>query len=119
MTAPSFRRVAAALVVGALSLAAPDPARSVPNAVVAVGALYVPGEVVVAAGTGLTFANLDAMSHDVTATESGPVGGLAFRSATIGRGTAPVVGVEDLEPNTYSFYCTVHTDMFGLLTVVG
>lgn len=102
-------------VLGTVLLAASAvtaPARANPNVVVAVSSLYEPGEVVIVQGTGLTFANLDADFHDVTA-DAGE-----FHSATIARGTAKVVGVEDLEPNTYSYYCTVHEGMFGLLTVV-
>ena len=63
--------------------------------------------------TGLTFVNLHASSHDVNAVYG------EFRSKTISRDTAEVVGVASLAPNTYSFFCTVHPDMFGNLTVVG
>lgn len=103
-------------VVGALALAVvavPPPAQAAPNVIVAVSGVYAPAELVVPAGTGLTLVNLDESSHDVVAVEG------QFASATIGRGTAKVLGVESLAPNTYSFYCTVHPDdMWGNLTVV-
>ena len=105
--------VAAAGLVGSWTVV-PAPAGAQPNVIVAVSATYAPAEVVIVAGTGLTLVNLDADTHDVTAVHG------EFSSATIGRGErAKVVGVESLEPNTYSFFCTVHPDMFGNLTVVG
>lgn len=106
--------VAATAVLLAGSVAVPSRVGASPNVVVAVSATFAPGEVVIAAGTGLTLVNADADSHDLTAVYG------EFASETIGRGeTAKVVGVESLAPNTYNFFCTVHPDMFGNLTVVG
>lgn len=102
--------VLTAALVGAGTAA---PAEAAPNVVAAAGSVFVPGETVIVQGTGLTFVNLDTISHDVTANEGG------FSSQTIGRGTTKVTGVEDLTPNTYSYYCTVHDGMWGLLTVLG
>jgi glucose/arabinose dehydrogenase/plastocyanin len=101
----------AGLVPG-IGVGAP-PASAMPNVIAAARNQFLPAEVVIAEGTGLTFANTDAVPHDVTSDEPG-----LFHSSTIVTGTSRVVGVEDLAPNTYTFYCTVHTEMWGLLTVV-
>lgn len=110
-----MRRVLLAALVAATVLAppAPAPAQAAPNVIVAVSAVFAPGEIVVPQGTGVTFANLDEISHDVTADQG------EFRSDTIQRSFTKVEGVEALGPNTYSYYCTVHPEMWGLLTVVG
>lgn len=107
------RLVGAAAVVGLLGLAPVPGADAAPNVVAAVNSMYAPAEVVIAAGTGLTFVNFDLSSHDVVAEHN------EFASATIDRGATKVVGVESLAPNTYGFTCTVHPEMFGNLTVVG
>lgn len=107
-----MRRALLLAVLVATSVFSGDAAEAQPNVLVAVASTYAPGEVVIAEGTGLTFVNLDADFHDVTADLG------EFSSATIGRGTTKVNGVEGLEPNTYSYYCTVHEGMWGLLTVV-
>lgn len=116
----SARRGAAAVLASAATLAAlvVVPARGVPNMVVAARNQFQPREVIVAEGTALTFANTDAVPHDVTSVELRGDGRPLFSSATIGTGTAAVAGVAELEPNTYSFYCTVHAEMQGLLTIV-
>jgi len=111
--------LAVALLLPVLPVVATtSAANATPNVIVAARNLFVPAEVVVAEGTGLTFANTDAVPHDVTANETDAGGAPLFRSDTILAGTTPVTGVEDLEPNTYSFFCTVHEEMWGLLTVV-
>ena len=112
------RRLFAAVALLAPLLAVTGAANASPNVVVAARNQFAPAEVVMAEGTGLTFANTDAVPHDVTAMDTDGSGAPLFRSDTILAGTAAVEGVEDLEPNTYSFFCTVHPDMWGLLTVV-
>lgn len=104
--------VSALAMTASSVLSTAPPAHAAPNAIVAVGAVFAPGEIVVPQGTGVTFVNLDADFHDVTSTAG------EFASATIGRGAAKVVGVESLTPNTYTYYCTVHEGMLGLITVV-
>ena len=114
-----MKRAAAAVACLAVGVAmAVAPAVAAPNVVAAASGLYAPSEVVVVAGTALTFVNADAVAHDVTAIENDANGDPVFASETIFRGTAAVEGVADLAPNTYDFYCTVHTEMRGLLTVV-
>lgn len=73
-------------------------------------------------GEKVTFKNSDTVSpgnHDVTADAAGPDGKTPiFRSATIDDGQeAPVEGVQQLKPGTYSFHCSVHTFMQAKLTV--
>ncbi|MEA3075197.1 MAG: hypothetical protein QOF60_105 [Actinomycetota bacterium] len=119
-----MRRIGAVVILLGAALAVavvggPAPATAVPNVVVANGSRFLPPEVRVVQGTGLTFVNTDGVPHDVTAVERGSNGQPLFKSATIVTGTSPVAGVEALAPNTYSFFCTVHTEMRGLLTVVG
>jgi glucose/arabinose dehydrogenase/plastocyanin len=118
-----MRAVKAVLVtvVATLGLAAAggDSAVAVPSVVTAARNLFVPGETFVAQGTGLTFANTDAVLHDITASDTGSNGQPLFKSRTILTGTAPVDGVQNLAPNTYPYYCTVHPEMFGLVTVLG
>jgi glucose/arabinose dehydrogenase len=54
----------------------------------------------------------------VVARQNNPDGTPMFASATIGQGqTAPVEGVEELLPGSYPFYCTIHPQMAGTLSV--
>lgn len=63
-------------------------------------------------GGTVTYANLDIAAHDVVS-----VDGL-FGTALIGTGQrVPVAGVENLAPGSYAFYCTLHSNMRGTLTV--
>lgn len=114
----NVKRLAAALVLLALPVVSAPAANANPNVVVAARNQFVPAEVIVPEGTALTFANTDAVPHDVTAMETDGGGAPLFRSQTILTGTTPVTGVQDLEPSTYTFFCTVHPDMWGLLTVL-
>lgn len=73
-------------------------------------------------GEKVVFRNSDTVSpgnHDVTADAVGPDGKTPiFRSATIDDGQqAPVEGVEQLKPGTYSFHCSIHQFMQAKLTV--
>lgn len=117
-----IRRIAVsiALVVAAVApvVAATDSARAAPFGVVeATANTFIPPEVTIDEGGSLQFLNADVEPHDVTSQEFGSDGAPLFASATISAGTAPVEGVGDLDPGTYSFYCTVHDWMSGLLTV--
>ncbi|HEU0131757.1 MAG TPA: cupredoxin domain-containing protein [Mycobacteriales bacterium] len=108
---------AVAAVVAAFAVTTPAHAATVPY-VVSAAFLFTPGDVSVARGETLTLVNLDPAAHDVTALDVGP-GGPLFRSATIDRPgqTAVVTGVESLEPGVYEFYCSVHTEMHGTVSV--
>ena len=64
-------------------------------------------------GGSVTYTNLDAAQHDVVS-----VDGL-FGTPLIGTGAqAPVAGVESLAPGDYAFYCSLHANMRGTLSVV-
>jgi polyvinyl alcohol dehydrogenase (cytochrome) len=70
-------------------------------------------------GAALTFGNLDAAQHDVTAVEKDPKGKPLFGTPLIGLGqTAPVEGTDRLTAGrTYEFFCSIHPGMRGQLIV--
>ena len=106
----------AALALTAAGLAV--PARAEDQAVMAAGGTFVPPVVTVAAGEGLDFQNEDLLPHDVTSNDRDADGRPLFSSRTVGRGVrADVVGVEDLDPGTYAFGCSLHAWMAGALLV--
>ena len=66
----------------------------------------------------LDFLNADSAFHDVTSTARDTEGNAVFKSTTVGLGTKVAVnGVETLAAGTYPFYCSVHPNMQGNLTV--
>jgi plastocyanin len=105
---------AAALIAACLQ---PVGAHAADLVVTAAENTFVPGNVSMAAGSKLTFANPDLAPHNLIAdanTKKGPL----FGSATISQGqTAEVKGVAALKPATYPFHCSVHPMMRGALTV--
>lgn len=110
--------VLAAVSFAALLPAAPAHAAGTPNYVATAANTFLPGDVGVNQGEGLTLLTLDNGVHDVTSFDTGPDGPL-FRSDTIAKAgsTAKVRGVESLPPGAYSFYCSVHMGMHGSLNV--
>jgi plastocyanin len=69
-------------------------------------------------GERLTFQNLDAVGHDVTATGRGPDGRSLFRTPVIGPGQEVFVeGSQYLTTGSYGFLCSVHPQMTGTLNV--
>ncbi|HVE46971.1 MAG TPA: cupredoxin domain-containing protein [Acidimicrobiales bacterium] len=94
---------------------APPGASAVTGAVTAVGFRFVPASVTVLEGDTLEFVNLDSAPHDVVSVEVPPL----FQSDLVaGPATTTVRGVEALEPGDYPFFCTVHNNMEGVLSVV-
>jgi outer membrane protein assembly factor BamB len=74
---------------------------------------YATPVVTVQQGGSVTYTNLDAAQHDVLS-----VDGL-FGTPLIGAGQqVPVSGVEALPPGSYGFYCSLHANMQGTLSVV-
>jgi plastocyanin len=70
-------------------------------------------------GGPLSYTNLDAVQHDVVASDNGPDGQPLFRTPLIGLGgSAPVTGVEKLEGGkSYGFFCSLHPNMRGTVNV--
>lgn len=79
---------------------------------------YVPADVTIEEGESLTYVNLDAAPHDVTSRDGDADDEPLFASPTITTGTAGVEGVELLAAGTYDFFCTIHPEMQGTLTVI-
>lgn len=132
-TARSRRRRTAtfsALALATALLAAPASAQAPGDPVglqVATGpgaqflgsAAYAPPVVPLPQGVGLTYTNADVARHNVCARDAGPDGEPLFCSPLIGVGQSVAVdGVEALEPADYAFYCTLHPNMTGTLSVV-
>ena len=100
----------------------------------AAGAGYATENVVTAAGGAIEFVNLDIDVHNFTAYEeylpkkaakSTPWCGSyrktkcpVFWSETIGPGQTQVQGLDQIEPGTYTFFCSVHPAMKGTLQVL-
>jgi plastocyanin len=69
-------------------------------------------------GEKVAFTNLDAISHDVTASSKGADGKPVFSTPLQGPGgTADVAGTEYLTTGSYEFGCSIHPNMRGTLTV--
>ena len=112
-----------ALAVGMFALVAlmPGAAQATHAPAKDVGArnfLFEPLAVSIESGDHLDFTNFDAAPHDVTAVQSGPDGQPLFASRTVGQGvTVPVERVEGLANGVYTFLCSVHPQMNGVLAV--
>ncbi|MDQ3741931.1 MAG: plastocyanin/azurin family copper-binding protein, partial [Actinomycetota bacterium] len=67
----------------------------------------------------LQFINLDVVQHDVVSDEKAPDGAPLFSTPLIGTGqSAPVTGLDRVEAGkSYGFFCSLHTNMRGTLTV--
>ena len=126
-----------ALLIGAIVALVPfQPAHAVVAAAPpgAAGVGYVTQNVVTAAGGVIEFVNLDIDVHNFTAFEtylpkkeakSTPWCGSytkkkcpVFWSETIGPGQTQVQGLDQIEPGTYTFFCSVHPAMKGTLQVL-
>jgi plastocyanin len=70
-------------------------------------------------GGPLQFINLDVVQHDVVANDLGPDGRPLFHTPLIGTGaSAAVEGLENVEAGrSYGFFCSLHTNMRGTLSV--
>ncbi len=97
---------------------------------------YLTPEMIVSKGGTLQYSNFDVARHnvvqDVAADHKALTSGRAkwcrqfkkhkcplFWSALTGLDeTSPVLGVANLKPGTYSFYCTIHPGMKGKLTIL-
>lgn len=106
--------VAALLLVVGSAL----PAEAAPARVASVGFTFAPATVEIARGDTLDLVNLDVPVHNVTSLARTKKGALLFSSPTVGAGmTATVRGVPALKIGSYSYLCTVHPQMRGVLAV--
>jgi plastocyanin len=80
---------------------------------------YLTTTATVPAGGSLVFTNYDILMHDVTSTDRAPDGGPLFSTPLIGFGqSATAEGLDRLQPgHSYSFFCSLHANMRGTLTV--
>ena len=110
----------ASLVAG-LALSAPIATAAAAERIVAIPqSTYATESVAIDQGEPLTFLNLDVQNHDVTARGKGADGNPLFSTPLIGAGQeVPVSGTDTLGPGSYAFYCTIHANMEGTLTVGG
>jgi plastocyanin len=88
------------------------------HVVVTVAFRYVPPTITITAGDTLDLVNLENSPHNLVAFDRGADGQPLFASGIVGvGGVTAVARVESLQPSAYSYYCTVHDTMTGLLTV--
>ena len=74
------------------------------------GYAYAPGDVTVAAGDTVTWTNSDSAPHTVTSTGSGPLDSPNMQKGDTWSFTFTQAG-------SYPYYCKVHPDMKGTVTV--
>ena len=105
-----WRALAIAAVVSALCAA---PASAAEQNAYAAGMSYTPPTVTMGKGDTLIFNNLDSLAkHDLVSDEG------KFASDLIAGGqSGPVRGAEKLETGQYSFHCTLHNWMRGVVDV--
>ena len=73
---------------------------------------YAPGDITVAAGDTVTWTNSDTAPHTVTSTGGGPLDSPTMQKGDTWSFTFTQAG-------SYPFYCAVHPDMKGSVTVTG
>ncbi len=77
---------------------------------------FQPDTLDITVGDTVRWTNRDGIRHSATA-ESGGVGGQAFDTGLFGKGEMQEVTFS--EPGTYSYFCTRHPSMTGMITVSG
>jgi plastocyanin len=105
----SVTGAAAALAAAAMSMPGMGSPAATGDVVTIPGKFYSPGELTVLVGDTVTWRNDDAISHTVTS-EGG-----AFAAGSL----APGVSFQETfaHPGTYAYYCTIHRQMRGTITV--
>jgi plastocyanin len=106
-------------LAAALALVAAPAARA-ENIVAGPNSTYLTTSPAMDQGEALTFYSFDVPNHDVTARDKGPDGQPLFATPLIGFGdTAAVEGSQYLTTGQYEFFCSIHANMVGTLTVTG
>jgi plastocyanin len=111
---PITRLLSSAAVAGTLlltSFGGVALAQEDPNTVPMVGNLFAKPELTVAAGTTVTWVNLDPEAHDVVERFA-----LAFESPLLKTGETWAKTFDT--PGTYAYVCDLHANMEGVVTVV-
>jgi plastocyanin len=109
-------RLAFTLAVGLALLAA--PVAHAENIVAGPNSTYLTTSPSMDQGEPLTFYSFDVPNHDVTAEQKGADGKPLFSTPLIGPGdSAFVEGSQYLTAGEYPFFCTIHANMRGSLTV--
>ena len=110
--------VYAVTCVGAVVPGAPASATA-PAYVTTVNSLYVYGDVRVVSGGTLTLVNMETIAHDVISSDVENGLPLFQSRITAGAGDqADVVGVTNLGPGLWPFYCSLHEAMRGTIEIV-
>lgn len=126
--------VAASLTAAASTQLVGAPARAAGLPYIVAGPMaqatsYLTRNVTITHGSSLSFLDLDAIPHSVTSRETyvktTKIGKHTFRThvpyfnTTLVKGPVNVAinGIASLKPGTYHFYCTIHENMTGTLTV--
>lgn len=75
--------------------------------------VFVPKDIIVKAGTTVTWTNMDALPHTVTSKTPSPV---PFNSGRMEQGA--MFSVTFTQTGKYYYFCTLHTFMTGTVTVI-
>jgi plastocyanin len=87
-----------------------------PNVVLMQGNLFVQAELTVPVGTTLTWTNVDAVDHDVIATNDPTFAAPLFMSPLMKTGETWAFTFD--APGTYGYLCDLHEGMVGVVNVV-
>jgi plastocyanin len=123
MSATSTRtRAKARLAIGAIaalflatigvSLAAPAAQAQEAESVMIMDYAFTPADLTIPVGTTVVWTNMDAAAHDVVSTDGGPLD-----SPNLATGDTFEFTFDT--PGTYEYFCSLHPDMTGTITVTG
>jgi plastocyanin len=109
----------ARVIVLTVACLAAAPAASADQRIVAAPVQqYATPNVTMSQGEPLFFRNLDLSQHDVVPHQTGPDGNPLFTTPLSGAGAeAAVEGARSLTTGRYEFFCSIHPNMQGVLTV--
>lgn len=103
-----------ALLLGTLGVALAEPAGAQAETVeiAIMGYEFTPAALEIEVGTTVVWTNHDSAPHNVISTDGGPLS-----SPTLQTGES--YSYTFTEPGTYAYYCSIHPDMTGTITVTG